>query len=111
MKKILLASLLALPLLAVSQQRASAWCQFKFGVGLNLEGSSGGNCLAWGLWKSDQPPPPAGYGFGPGMAGGDLGGYGMIESEPAAPSTPAPMPKEVKPAVYNPVVYYYVDGF
>src|SRR5262249_44722016 len=62
MKKFLLTSVLALPFLAFAHQDASAWHQFKFGVGMNLEGSSGGNSFGWGLWKSQQPPAPGGYG-------------------------------------------------
>src|SRR5947207_1787016 len=56
MKKLIAASVLALLVLASSQQSASAWCNFKFGVGLNFEYSGGNNCLLWGLHRSGQVP-------------------------------------------------------
>jgi hypothetical protein len=57
MKKFVLLCLLALPWLALSEERASAWCSFKFGVGFNLEYTSSGNCWLWGLYKSGPCPP------------------------------------------------------
>jgi hypothetical protein len=93
MKKILLLSALALPCLAVSQQTASAFCNFKFSCGLNLEYTSGGNCFGWGLWKNGPGPgccapgcpvpggmPYGGPFYGP-MAAPD---YGFIGTEPPA---------------------------
>jgi hypothetical protein len=62
MKKLLLLSVLGLPLLAVTPERASAFVNFKFGIGMNLEYTSGGNCCLWGLWKNGPGP---GYGYGP----------------------------------------------
>jgi hypothetical protein len=82
MKKFLLTSILALPFLALANQDASAWHQFKFGAGINLEGSGGGNSAFWGVWKSQQPPAPGGFGA-PGVgypgatAGAGVGGYGV----------------------------------
>ncbi len=133
MKKFLLTSVLALPFLAFAHQDASAWHQFKFGVGMNLEGSGGGNSLGWGLWKSQQPPAPGGFapgGFGP----GGFGGYGPgfmgspvnafpgtgydIDAGPLAPSTaepPAALPSGVKKAGYwygyQPISSYPVYGY
>src|SRR5262249_49926676 len=68
MKKFLLMCLLALPWVALSQEKASAWCNMKFGCGLNFEFSSGGNNLLWGAYTSSQPP---------GFYGVPNGGYGM----------------------------------
>jgi hypothetical protein len=59
MKKILLASLLALGVLSLSQQQASAWVNAKFGVGLNFAWQSGGNCFLWGLAKGEPHPGSA----------------------------------------------------
>ena len=69
MKKFLAASLLAVCLAAASQQQAGAWCNFKFGIGLNFAYSSGNNCGPCGLWHNGQVP--AGWGMGmPGCDGG-----------------------------------------
>src|SRR5947209_1125671 len=61
MKKILYVSLLALGILSLSQQQASAWINAKFGIGMNFGWQSGGNCVLWGLAQGQQPPP----GYGP----------------------------------------------
>jgi len=63
MKKLLTMGAMAVALLAVSQQQASAWKNMKFGCGLNWEWSSGGNCFGWGLWRNGQPPGPEGFGY------------------------------------------------
>jgi hypothetical protein len=99
MKKIVALSVMALAVLALSGQKASAWSNIKFGVGLNLSYTGGGNNFLWGAYKSQQPPaqgygavpppvpggiPPAmpgafgpGFGgYGPGFGGGFDGGYG-----------------------------------
>jgi hypothetical protein len=126
MKKFLLSSVLALPFLAFANQDASAWHQFKFGVGMNLEGSGGGNSLFWGAWKSQQPPAPGGYGapfagpvghgFGAGFGGpvDAFGGMGYDVGKESLPPTtaepPAPLPSGVKKAGYwdgyEPMGYY-----
>jgi hypothetical protein len=134
MKKFLLTSVLALPFLAFANQDASAWHQWKFGVGMNAEGSGGGNDFLWGVWKSQQPPAPPGYGapaagypgaYGGGFGAG-VGGYGApVNAFPgmgfdigagaplSAPTTsepPAPLPQGVKKAGYwygyEPAYYY-----
>jgi hypothetical protein len=56
MKKILTIGLLALPTALITEQPASAWCNFKFGCGLNISWQSGGNNFLWGLFRSGQPP-------------------------------------------------------
>src|SRR5437879_642869 len=66
MKKILVLSVSALTVLAISGQNASAWSEFKFGVGLNLAYKGGGNNILWGAYKSQQPPAP-GYPGYPGV--------------------------------------------
>jgi len=56
MKRMMVTGVLALAALAFTGQQASAWCKFGLGVGLNLNWESGGNCFAWGLYKSGPPP-------------------------------------------------------
>ena len=61
MQKVLTAGLLAIALIAASQQQASAWTNSKFGIGLNWERQSGGNNFFWGAWKNGQVPGPEAY--------------------------------------------------
>jgi hypothetical protein len=56
MKKFLAVGILALGLIAMSQNQASAWVKWNVGVGLNLGWSSGGNNLLWGAWQNGQVP-------------------------------------------------------
>lgn len=100
MKKILFVGVAAVAMAAVSAEKASAWCKFRFGVGLNVNYESGGDkTFLWGAWQSydfphsqynhnttlpfsyyDQthaytsPPPNCG---GPGCAMGGMMGGGM----------------------------------
>lgn len=118
MKRIVMASLLALGVLSVSQQQASAWVNTKFGVGLNLGWQSGGNCLLWGAARGSQPPAPVpgfpgyhgyvpdwdfSFGYGPAYAGSP-----SVAPAPAAPpatytATPA---QPGQPAAQNNAYYY-----
>jgi hypothetical protein len=63
MKKLLVASALALALTATSQQTASAWSEFKFSAGVNLGWVGGGNRILWGAYRS--APYPGGPDLGP----------------------------------------------
>ena len=56
MKKFLTLGALALTLAVLSTQQASAWTNFKFGVGLNFGYQAGGNNFGWGLFRNGQPP-------------------------------------------------------
>ena len=58
MKKMLAIGLLAVSVIAVVHQEASAWVNARFGIGVNFEYSSGGNSAFWGLWSNGQPPAP-----------------------------------------------------
>src|SRR5262245_35413722 len=48
MKKFLTAGLVASALMLASHQQVSAWTNFRFGIGLNVEWQSGGNSFLWG---------------------------------------------------------------
>lgn len=83
MKKMLAFSALALSVALVSEHKASAWVNCKFGVGLNWSLQSGGNNLLWGLFRNGQPPGPevAYPGAHPGMHPG-AGPYGHPSTFP-----------------------------
>ncbi len=65
MKKILVTGLVAISMLAIAQQQASAWVNSKFGIGLNWDLQSGGNQILWGAWRNGQPPGPEAFSGGP----------------------------------------------
>jgi hypothetical protein len=56
MKKVLATGLIAIALIASSQQQASAWVNARVGVNVNLGWQTGGNCFFWGLWQSGEYP-------------------------------------------------------
>ncbi|MSQ95730.1 MAG: hypothetical protein EXR98_14410 [Gemmataceae bacterium] len=62
MKKFLAVGILAIGLIAMSQNQASAWVKWNIGVGANLGWSSGGNSLLWGAYRGAQPGEPDSYG-------------------------------------------------
>jgi hypothetical protein len=82
MKKLLGISTLALALLAASEQKAKAWCNFNFGVGMNLGWQSGNNSFL-GIIKNG---PVGVEGAGPGYitrgGGQGHGGGGMTMVSP-----------------------------
>lgn len=85
MKKFFMMGVLATAIAVLSQQQASAWTNFKFGVGLNLGYQAGGNNFLWGAWRNGQPPAP------------DCAPYGCPGGMPFAPpphayQTGTPMP-------------------
>ncbi len=56
MKKFLTIGVLALVLLALPRQQASAWIKCNFSVGLNFNFESGNNCWLWGAFRNGQVP-------------------------------------------------------
>ena len=85
MKKIALAGLVAISMMALTQQQASAWVNSRFGVGLNWEMQSGGNNFLWGALKNGQPPGPESF-------SGSSYGHGHSYGAPAQQFyPPAPM--------------------
>ncbi len=97
MKKIVFAGLLAVCVMAISHQQASAWVNTRFGVGLNWEAQSGGNSLLWGAWRNGQPPGPEAFGGG----GGGYGG-GNFNAPMPAPFGAAQMPQGYPPQGFAP---------
>jgi hypothetical protein len=114
MKKIALAGLVALSMIALGQQQASAWVNSKFSIGLNWQRESGNNNFFWGLYHNGQVPGPEAFGMAP--------SYGTPFAAPAYHSS-APMPQayDAPPQSYasqyaspyqfanypRPVYYYY----
>ena len=56
MRRFLIACVVALAVMAVQEQKASAWCNFNFSAGVNLSWQAGDNCYLWGLCKSGPYP-------------------------------------------------------
>jgi hypothetical protein len=123
MKRFLLASLLALVLLAGSHQTASAWSKWNVMVGVNVSYEGGGNSFLWGLARS--APYPGGYGWGGGdHYAGDYGYHGYPASYQTQPQqwqapapAPAPAPQQNPPATTpgtqqtTQAVGYYYYGY
>lgn len=127
MKKLVVASVLALAVCMASQQTASAWHDIKFSAGITFSATGGGNNFLWGFAKGATYP---GADAPPGFLG--HGGYGDYSGAAAAPAwqAPAPAPEHKAPAVpagggsgvqpsyfpsystgYQPVGYYYYPGY
>jgi hypothetical protein len=103
MKKFLAAGLLAICLIAASQQQASAWVNSRFGVGLNWNWSSGGNSLAWGAWQSGQPPGAESFGYFPSNGGQ---AYYMPQAQGSYDMPAYQQPTYQQPTYANPGVTY-----
>lgn len=115
MKKTLALGLAALALLACSQQKASAWSKFNFGIGANIGWEGGGNSVLWGVLKGGPTPGMYDHGFGgaPIMNDHGFGGpspsYGPEILPAPLPGGPKPMPSGA-PGVAQPVGYFpYAD--
>ncbi len=121
MKKIVLAGLFAITMIALSQQQASAWTNHRFSVGLNWNRQSGGNSIAWGLYRNGQPPGPETFGGGF-MPGAPMHGFSAPMPQGYAPAPQGfvpPQPTMAEPPIaghyaspyqfanYSRPVYYY----
>jgi hypothetical protein len=112
MKKLVMASMLALGALAVSSQPASAWTKFKFGIGANISYTGSGNCLFWGAAKG-APLPDCGMPGGgfPGGYAPTYGDYGAAAYTGAQGTPTAAAAQPVQPVFYGqgyqPASYYY----
>jgi len=113
MKKMLIASMAAVVLMAAAQQQASAWCKFNLGAGFNISLEGANNNLLWGLFKNGPQPCQQNCAdpcLGNGMCGtyqgqitdGAIGGPFPVESH--KPALPGPEkvgpPSALKPATY-----------
>jgi hypothetical protein len=93
MKKIAVAGLIAIGLIAIVQQQASAWVNHRFSIGLNWHRQAGGNNFLWGAYRNGQPPGPEAFG-GP-LSAAHMPHYGaapmqMAPAQTYAPQTVAP---------------------
>ncbi len=61
MKRFYVLALAACAFVVVSEQRALAWKNIKFGAGVNLHWQTGDNTLFWGLFRNGQVPYQGGY--------------------------------------------------
>jgi hypothetical protein len=98
MKKMIVASFLALALTASARQEASAWTKCSFSCGFNISYESTGSCCSWGF-SCVPNPPPCGYGYSGGYCPpypGGFSGYGL--PSPMFGYAPAAGPQAV-PAV------------
>jgi hypothetical protein len=91
MKRLAIAGVLALGLLACSQQRASAWCKFCWTHSGCISWESSGHCWSFSFNCYSPPCPSGGYGFS------GFGGYpaydghdGLAAYPGAAPAATAP---------------------
>lgn len=136
MKKFVILGVLALALVAITQQQADAWCNIKFGAGVNLNWQGGDNSLLWGLYRSGQVPhagpgvvPPF-HGHQP-FYGANPTGFPFADQGSAfAPQSyhqmmpPAPLSPQVNqqatflqpvgyyyPSYQTPVMPYYYSGY
>jgi hypothetical protein len=94
MKRLAIAGVLALGLVACSQQRASAWCKFNFSAGFNISYESSGFCFSSCFSGYSNPCPYGGCGFS-GYGGYPAGGgYDALAADsayaPAAAAVTAP---------------------
>lgn len=111
MKKMLVASVVAVALVATVEQQASAWTKFSFGVGLNASYEGGGNSLLWGLIKGAPSPnqmvvdptlqPPI-NGYHGGAVDGAFGAPAPSDFGKPLPKDPEKVgpPMPVKPAAF-----------
>jgi hypothetical protein len=114
MKKMMVASVLALALTASARQEASAWCKFNFSAGINMSYESTGCCYNWGF-SCNPNPPPCGYGGYSCYAGypnvyggaGYAPAYGYAPAQQAAPAATAANPSRTQQVGY----YFYGQGY
>jgi hypothetical protein len=119
MKKLVLASAVALCVLAASQQQASAWSSFKLGVGAQLSWERGGDSsFMWGVSSSRDLTGYPNYSLQTAPNNNFQGSYGGYDGVPVpAPAhgqfqapqpAPAGTPAAQGPAKgLQPVNYYY----
>ena len=100
MKKIVLAGLFAIAVIAVTQQQASAWVNQRFGIGLNWHRQAGGNNFGWGLFRNGQTPGPEAF-------GGVFAPSGPVSPFFGNAPMPQAMPQAYAPQGYMPQTTYF----
>jgi hypothetical protein len=102
MKRMIAMALLTLAVAAGSQQRASAWSKFNFGVGMNLCCESGGTSTTRSSYRSSSsgPAPWGGQGYGEAPGGHHASNYHAFTTADMA-AAPAPKASAVTPASYS----------
>jgi hypothetical protein len=125
MKRLLLASLLALPLMAATQQKASAGCCFSCGGCCHFSFSCGGCCNFSCGCNPCCGGCDGGFGYGygfPGNYGGyaggypgcwdGYGGYGMVSDGGLQAPAVAPSAGVTSPnSAFQPVGYYQAPSY
>ncbi len=111
MKRFLVACAAVAALLAVADQKASAWTKFNFNVGLNMSYETADTNLLWGLFRSGPHPfaqqgqDPYGYGgywngghANAGQGGANYGYYPYFTAPTTTPPATLPAPGQSAPA-------------
>lgn len=106
MKKVLALGTLAIALIALSQDQASAWVNKRFGIGLNYSRQSGGNNFGWGAYRNGQPPGPEAFSHNPYMAPSNFPNFGDLAPQNFGPFAQE-MPAYPPPSVYYPSPYQF----
>ena len=70
MKKVLVSGLMAICVIALAQQQASAWSKCNFGIGLNIGWEGANNSFLWGVMKGGPAPCQQADGAYAGFPGG-----------------------------------------
>lgn len=120
MKKFLAAGMLAICVIAVSQQQASAWKNSSFSFGMQWSHSSGNNSFCHGAWRNGQVPGPEAFHHG--HYPQPFQYFAQMESMPSFTPMAAPAPTPYYPQTYQfatypqpqqtytPAPYYYYYG-
>lgn len=115
MKKLIVAGVLALLVVAVSQERASAWFRIKLGGCLHVGVEGTLPCFHFGFCPGPPPCHHDGNGLSAWPAYHLPYGHGSAHYGPSAPSYTAPAPRPVEPQTYSNSWYgngvYYPTSF
>lgn len=99
MNKLILAGLVALPLVGMPRQ-ADAWFKTNTGIGANTGYQSGGSkSFLWGAFKSSDTPITSGYWQGPAYGPGAYGMPGFAQGSFLPNQVPVPDIGYVNPAI------------
>jgi hypothetical protein len=103
MKRYLVACALAVTLVAMADQQASAWSKANFSVGLTYNREASENNFFWGLFRNGPHPyASANSGYGYGGYGGN-GGYATGGYYTPGPAVGSPLPTLPAPGQSAPI--------